>query len=688
MQKTVAMITLIFVLFSVLIIDVSAAGSSAESMYEEGLEYFEQKDYDRAFARFQISGDVREFAPAQNMLGICYWDGLGTETDLEEAERYFRLSADQGYTPAQENLMKLQESQNGKQEEWVLLYSAYYYSGELDSARKMTYNVNGKVLETVSLNSDADGLKQMTRETNYFDETGIPIHSETVDAETKNLVAQKDMEYNKEGKLLRRQTVDDLGNIRSEQKNSYSKEGSVLETIQYDDNEEIKSRSLTYRNTNNQTWKYENYNEFGEISYSYEIEYDGEGRKTGQYEISYSGNSDNIESAVNFEYNTDGVLIKSVEKYLTGGDYLTEADYVTVYDYDEYGNLMEERTTRGGEETTRHIQKWGLIQDGEIVRISAPDGFVDELEQAKYTWAKKSSGRISLEKTVLMDKNKVKVTAESYAADENREGIRLLFENNRVEDIKIRVPFLMVNDYRIVQNAYFTVKANSVLKDRLNIDIACLEAVGIDQIQSVSIGLEVLKDYEKQFESGVVTVPVHDSRYRVSMLIPIQKPVLEEDKLKIKLVGYRKYGSYADLYYYFENRSKEPVHIQSLDALINGGEGAKYSIIQDVEAESLALYHSSFYNSSYSKIDNLRLWSFGVELMTKSYNRFGKAEKIAMEFDSYGQLRNFEGFVTIDKSSDFWKNNFETSSIGFCPECGKEIEADSIFCMYCGNKII
>ena len=41
----------------------------------------------------------------------------------------------------------------------------------------------------------------------------------------------------------------------------------------------------------------------------------------------------------------------------------------------------------------------------------------------------------------------------------------------------------------------------------------------------------------------------------------------------------------------------------------------------------------------------------------------------------------------FDKSSDFWKNNFETSLAGFCPECGKEIEADSKYCMYCGYKI-
>ena len=75
-------------------IEILAAGNSSEKMFEEGLEFFEKGDYDRAFARFQVSGDAKGYAPAQNMLGVCYRDGLGTEQDITEAERYFRLSAE------------------------------------------------------------------------------------------------------------------------------------------------------------------------------------------------------------------------------------------------------------------------------------------------------------------------------------------------------------------------------------------------------------------------------------------------------------------------------------------------------------------------------------------------------------------------------------------------------------------
>lgn len=109
MRKTAILTILVFFFLISVQTDVFAAGNSAEALYEEGMQFFEQGDYDRAYARFQISGDAKGYAPAQNMLGICYRDGLGTEQDITDAERYFRLSAAQGYAPAQENLLALEQ---------------------------------------------------------------------------------------------------------------------------------------------------------------------------------------------------------------------------------------------------------------------------------------------------------------------------------------------------------------------------------------------------------------------------------------------------------------------------------------------------------------------------------------------------------------------------------------------------
>ena len=107
MKKVLSWIIVITTFLTAVQIDIYAAGKNEEKMYEEAMEFYKAEDYDRAFARFQISGEVRGYAPAQNMLGVCYRDGLGTEQDLEKAEEYFRLSANQGYAPAQENLASL-----------------------------------------------------------------------------------------------------------------------------------------------------------------------------------------------------------------------------------------------------------------------------------------------------------------------------------------------------------------------------------------------------------------------------------------------------------------------------------------------------------------------------------------------------------------------------------------------------
>ena len=110
-----------------------AVGNSAEDQYVTGMEYFDRQDYDHAFSYFQISGEIRGYAPAQNMLGVCYRDGLGTQQDSAESERYFRLAAEQGNSEAAENLSKLDEGKEEAYQSAVDLYFAgkYEEAGEI-----------------------------------------------------------------------------------------------------------------------------------------------------------------------------------------------------------------------------------------------------------------------------------------------------------------------------------------------------------------------------------------------------------------------------------------------------------------------------------------------------------------------------------------------------------------------------
>lgn len=121
MKKILSLVIVISILLTAVSINVFAAGTSAEDMYREGMEFFEKEDYGRAFARFQIAGEVHGYAPAQNMLGICYRDGLGIERDLETAKQYFQLAADQGYSDAKENLSSIEDliKKESHVHEWI-----------------------------------------------------------------------------------------------------------------------------------------------------------------------------------------------------------------------------------------------------------------------------------------------------------------------------------------------------------------------------------------------------------------------------------------------------------------------------------------------------------------------------------------------------------------------------------------
>ena len=108
MKKTIVVIMILTILLTVWSMECFAEdASSAEAFYKDGLDYFEKKDFDNAYPYFRISGDVKSYAPAQNMLGICYRDGLGTARDLKEAENYFKLAAEQGDADAEANLAEL-----------------------------------------------------------------------------------------------------------------------------------------------------------------------------------------------------------------------------------------------------------------------------------------------------------------------------------------------------------------------------------------------------------------------------------------------------------------------------------------------------------------------------------------------------------------------------------------------------
>ena len=97
---------------------VPAKPETAESLYDQGLEYWEEKDYTNAFTYFLPAAKMGH-ADAQNKLGLCYYSGSGVLKDYQEAIKWFKMAADQGDASAQNNLGVLYNDGYGVQKDYA-----------------------------------------------------------------------------------------------------------------------------------------------------------------------------------------------------------------------------------------------------------------------------------------------------------------------------------------------------------------------------------------------------------------------------------------------------------------------------------------------------------------------------------------------------------------------------------------
>ena len=67
---------------------------------------FIEKNFAQAVHWYQLSAD-QGYSTAQNNLGRCFQNGIGVEKNFAQAFHWYQLSADQGYSWAQESLKRL-----------------------------------------------------------------------------------------------------------------------------------------------------------------------------------------------------------------------------------------------------------------------------------------------------------------------------------------------------------------------------------------------------------------------------------------------------------------------------------------------------------------------------------------------------------------------------------------------------
>ena len=119
-----------------------------EQIFTEANEYYEKKDYKKAFDLYLESAD-QGYAPAQCNLGYMYDIGQGVSQDYAKAAEWYTKSADQGYAPAQCNLGYMYDIGQGvsqdyaKAAEWYTKSAEQGYAPAQCNLGNMYYNGKG-----------------------------------------------------------------------------------------------------------------------------------------------------------------------------------------------------------------------------------------------------------------------------------------------------------------------------------------------------------------------------------------------------------------------------------------------------------------------------------------------------------------------------------------------------------------
>ncbi len=99
------------ILAAVVALGVTGAAGEASAGFAEAMAAYRVADYQTAYREFLPLAE-KGMAAAQYKLGLLYENGRGVPKDLDQAEKWYALAADQGYSSAQYNLGFVHYSQN------------------------------------------------------------------------------------------------------------------------------------------------------------------------------------------------------------------------------------------------------------------------------------------------------------------------------------------------------------------------------------------------------------------------------------------------------------------------------------------------------------------------------------------------------------------------------------------------
>lgn len=108
-------------------------GGNAGAQKNLGWKYYQgedvPQDYEKAMMWYRLAAE-QNFSPAQNNLGHMYESGQGVPQDYAEAVKWYRLAADQGHANAQYNIGRMYESGQGAPKDFAAAVKWYRLAAE------------------------------------------------------------------------------------------------------------------------------------------------------------------------------------------------------------------------------------------------------------------------------------------------------------------------------------------------------------------------------------------------------------------------------------------------------------------------------------------------------------------------------------------------------------------------------
>lgn len=186
---------------------------------------------------------------------------------------------------------------------------------------------------------------------------------------------------------------------------------------------------------------------------------------------------------------------------------------------------------------------------------------------------KGESADFSIEKTVLLDKNDIKITATEVKEDWGETEINLLVENNGKKDVFLDCNALIVNNYMISNYFFCDVSAGKKSNTGLALSSDELEAAGIKNVGQIEMVFRASDPdtYDEIFVSDMVTL-------KTSLFDKMDAEPNDEGKelynskgIKIVAKGITEDDIFGvGLSLYIENKTGKNVMISCEDLSVNG----------------------------------------------------------------------------------------------------------------------